>query len=251
MARRHRSSVRLRVRPPPRHVGRSHTSGHQRLVPPPLAAGCGASRRAPGCHVRAFRRRSRARQRPPLRPRAPRLTLSPADADRFAQQWAAAKAAIPSLDTTVKAVAAGYVLSSTPAPGVGVHWVNWQLIAQPFDPARPAMLLFTGPLGHRPPRRLLVLGAGHLPAGRVRRDQRPVAHPRRPVRRERLGRAGGASPCRPTARAAGWPVATSGCSTPGSSTATRTAGVASPRANPKLCPTGQVPDLASCTPDLG
>ena len=26
--------------------------------------------------------------------------------------------------------------------GVGVHWVNWTLIDQPFDPARPSMLLF-------------------------------------------------------------------------------------------------------------
>ena len=79
--------------------------------------------------------------------RAPEATLSPADADRFAQQWAAAKAAVPSFDTTAKAAAAGYVLSSTSAPGVGVHWVNWQLISQPFDPARPAMLLFAEQAG--------------------------------------------------------------------------------------------------------
>ena len=79
--------------------------------------------------------------------RAPQATLSPAEADRFAQQWAAAKAAIPNLDTTAKAAAAGYVLSSLSAPGVGVHWVNWQLIARPFDPARPAMLLFTNKQG--------------------------------------------------------------------------------------------------------
>ena len=26
--------------------------------------------------------------------------------------------------------------------GVGVHWVDWTLIDAPFDPARPAMLLF-------------------------------------------------------------------------------------------------------------
>ncbi len=68
--------------------------------------------------------------------------LSPVDADRFATQWEAARAAVPALDSAPEAAAAGYVLSSTPSPGVGVHWVKWELIAQPFDPARPSMLLF-------------------------------------------------------------------------------------------------------------
>jgi hypothetical protein len=74
---------------------------------------------------------------------APEVPLTPAEADELHTQIGAATAALADLDTTAKASAAGYVLSSTPAPGVGVHWVDWQLIARPFDPARPAMLLFS------------------------------------------------------------------------------------------------------------
>jgi hypothetical protein len=74
---------------------------------------------------------------------APEVPLRGATASRFDGELAAARAAIADLDTTAEAAAAGYVLSSTPAPGVGVHWVNWEQIAKPFDPARPAMLLFS------------------------------------------------------------------------------------------------------------
>jgi hypothetical protein len=74
---------------------------------------------------------------------APEVPLRGATATRFETQLADARGAIAGLDTTAKAAAAGYVLSSTPAPGVGVHWVDWEQIAQPFDPARPAMLLFS------------------------------------------------------------------------------------------------------------
>ena len=74
---------------------------------------------------------------------APVVALTPAETGRFELQMADATAAIRRLDTTAKAAAAGYVLSSTPAPGVGVHWVDWAQIAKPFDPARPAMLLFS------------------------------------------------------------------------------------------------------------
>jgi hypothetical protein len=68
--------------------------------------------------------------------------LTPHETDRFERQWAAAVAAIPKFDTPAKAAAAGYVQSSVPSAGVGIHWVNWELIARPFDPARPSMLLF-------------------------------------------------------------------------------------------------------------
>ena len=73
---------------------------------------------------------------------APEVPVSAADAARLRQEWAEASAASERLRTPAEAAAAGYVLASTTAPGVGEHWVNWGLIAQPFDPARPAMLLF-------------------------------------------------------------------------------------------------------------
>ena len=62
----------------------------------------------------------------------------------FAAEWSTAQTAAAQFPTIAAAEAAGYVLSSVPAPGVGVHYVNWELIAQPFDPARPSMLLFSG-----------------------------------------------------------------------------------------------------------
>ena len=68
--------------------------------------------------------------------------LSPAEQAQLDRQWATAAAAASQLDTAAKANAAGYVIASTNAPGVGVHFVNWELIDEPFDPARPSMLLF-------------------------------------------------------------------------------------------------------------
>jgi hypothetical protein len=54
----------------------------------------------------------------------------------------AAAAAACALRTTEAARRAGYVLSSPFTQGVGTHWTNWRLMAKPFDPARPAMLLY-------------------------------------------------------------------------------------------------------------
>ncbi len=68
--------------------------------------------------------------------------LGAADQSVFDRQWAAATAAAATLDTPEEAAAAGYVVASTVAPGVGVHWVKWSLIDKPFDPAAPSMLLF-------------------------------------------------------------------------------------------------------------
>jgi hypothetical protein len=68
--------------------------------------------------------------------------LSPAEQGELDRQWAVAVAAARRVDTAAKANAAGYVVASTTAPGVGVHFVNWELIDKPFDPAAPSMLLF-------------------------------------------------------------------------------------------------------------
>lgn len=64
------------------------------------------------------------------------------DQRAFDAQWSAAVAAVASLDSADEAAAAGYTRAAVQGPGVGVHWVNWTLIDQPFDPTRPAMLLF-------------------------------------------------------------------------------------------------------------
>ena len=49
--------------------------------------------------------------------------------------------------TTDDAQRAGYVMSANFTEGVGTHWTNWGLIDAPFDPARPAMLLYGPRLG--------------------------------------------------------------------------------------------------------
>jgi hypothetical protein len=78
---------------------------------------------------------------------ATEVPLAPDVATTFAAEWSTAQAAAATGFATIAAAeAAGYVLSSVPAPGVGVHYVDWELIAQPFDPARPSMLLFSS--GH-------------------------------------------------------------------------------------------------------
>jgi hypothetical protein len=58
-------------------------------------------------------------------------------------ELAVARAAAARLATTAAAAAAGYVRSAPFAPGDGVHWTRWDLVAKPFDPANPAMLLFS------------------------------------------------------------------------------------------------------------
>jgi hypothetical protein len=75
---------------------------------------------------------------------ATEVPLTATDAGAFAAGWSSAQGAAARFPTIAAAEAAGYVLSSLTAPGVGVHYVNWELIAQPFDPARPSMLLFSG-----------------------------------------------------------------------------------------------------------
>jgi hypothetical protein len=72
------------------------------------------------------------------------VPLTADEAATFAAEWSTAQSAAAQFPTIAAAEAAGYVLSSVPAPGVGVHYVNWELISQPFDPARPSMLLFSG-----------------------------------------------------------------------------------------------------------
>jgi hypothetical protein len=70
------------------------------------------------------------------------VPLDPSDLSRFNEQWRDARAAVPGLDSAGEATAAGYTRAALPVSGIGTHWVNWTLIDAPFDPARPAMLLF-------------------------------------------------------------------------------------------------------------
>jgi hypothetical protein len=70
------------------------------------------------------------------------VPLFTGDAATFADQWLTAQAAIPTFDSIEKATQLGYVRATAWVAGIGVHWVLWSQIGKPFDPARPAMLLF-------------------------------------------------------------------------------------------------------------
>jgi hypothetical protein len=72
----------------------------------------------------------------------PEPTLDPATAAELDAQWAAATAAARQLATPEQAIAAGYQKAAAELPGIGAHYVRWDLVDQPFDPARPSMLLY-------------------------------------------------------------------------------------------------------------
>ena len=61
----------------------------------------------------------------------------------YQRQLAAARQVPARFPTLRDAVGAGYVVTPLLEPGVGVHAVNWSLVG-PFDPGRPAMLLYDG-----------------------------------------------------------------------------------------------------------
>ena len=53
-----------------------------------------------------------------------------------------ARSMIADLDTVEKVAARGYVLATSPSPGIGTHWVRWSQILEPFSPGNPSMVLF-------------------------------------------------------------------------------------------------------------
>jgi hypothetical protein len=81
------------------------------------------------------------------------IALSPAQQDRFDNEWAEAVSVARSLATPAHAAAAGYVEASVFLAGVGTHWINWSLVGRPFDVTKPSMLLFDSRVGY--PHRLV------------------------------------------------------------------------------------------------
>lgn len=53
-----------------------------------------------------------------------------------------ARSVINEFDTVERAAARGYVLATSTSPGIGIHWVRWSQIREPFRPDNPSMLLF-------------------------------------------------------------------------------------------------------------
>lgn len=69
-------------------------------------------------------------------------SVSAADQAILDDEIAAARSVLAELDTIEKVAARGYVLATSPSPGIGTHWVRWSQILEPFSPANPSMLLF-------------------------------------------------------------------------------------------------------------
>lgn len=69
-------------------------------------------------------------------------SVSAADQAILDDEIAAARSVIAELDTIEKVTARGYVLATSPSPGIGTHWVRWSQILEPFTPTNPSMLLF-------------------------------------------------------------------------------------------------------------
>lgn len=65
----------------------------------------------------------------------------------LARELRAAAGVACRLRTTEDAERAGYVMSAAFTEGVGTHYTNWGLVDVPFDPTRPAMLLYGPRLG--------------------------------------------------------------------------------------------------------
>lgn len=69
-------------------------------------------------------------------------SVSAADQKVLDGEIAAAQSVIAELDTIEKVATRGYVLATSPSPGIGTHWVRWSQILEPFTPTNPSMLLF-------------------------------------------------------------------------------------------------------------
>jgi hypothetical protein len=72
----------------------------------------------------------------------PEPELDAATAAELDAQWAAASAAAERLATPEDALAAGYQKAAAELPGIGAHYVRWDLVDEPFDPTQPSMLLY-------------------------------------------------------------------------------------------------------------
>lgn len=100
----------------------------------------GSRERAPLRGVTEHSGQGRAGAEPPIDVRGATKTT-------LARELRAAARVACRFRTTDDAKRAGYVMSANFTEGVGTHWTNWRLIDAPFDPARPAMLLYGPRLG--------------------------------------------------------------------------------------------------------
>ena len=68
--------------------------------------------------------------------------VSAADQPQLDAELERARSVLDTVDTVEEAAARGYVLATSPSPGIGTHWVRWSQILEPFTPDNPSMLLF-------------------------------------------------------------------------------------------------------------
>jgi len=68
--------------------------------------------------------------------------LDPVTQAALEAQWDAAADAAAALATPEDAEDAGYQRAAAELPGIGAHYVRWDLVDAPFDPTRPSMVLY-------------------------------------------------------------------------------------------------------------
>jgi hypothetical protein len=109
-----------------------------------------------------------------LLPLFPEDTVSAEDLPAFRQELAAARAVAERLDTPEKAIAAGYVNTTSDVPFMGQHYLNFDLVRDgKFDAAQPEGLLFSKIDGG--PEKLVGVWYLQLPGiGGVTREVEPV-----------------------------------------------------------------------------
>lgn len=93
------------------------------------------------------------------------VALAASDAARLASQLEQARRAAIRYGSHEAAVEAGFRVAAAPDTGVGTHLVKWSWIDRPFDPAKPAMLLFDYSAVGAP----MLVGLAYF----VRSDERP------------------------------------------------------------------------------
>ena len=70
------------------------------------------------------------------------VTVSQATAKEDKSQFAKVRKATAQFHNEAKAIAAGYTRTDECVPGMGYHYVNYELFGAPLDPLKPAALIY-------------------------------------------------------------------------------------------------------------
>ena len=119
-----------------------------------------------------------------------------AECDQLADDLELAQETALSYPTPTEALAGGYTMVTGYVPGIAAHYMNFSYVDGEFDVTKPEMLLYdgTGPTPTSSGLSYYIIKEGDAePTARLRRRQRPLPPPRRPVRQGHGGVIGGSN----------------------------------------------------------